>query len=350
MSKLQETICKITPLNHEAMKMAQQRLDNLTKPQGSLGILEDIVKQLAGITGNVIPQIGKKVVILMAGDHGVTEEGISAYPKEVTPQMVLNFLTGGAAINVLSNHAGAEIICCDIGVASDVSHPGLIVKKVKYGTDNMAKMPAMSREDAIKALEVGISLAEEQICKGAGLLATGDMGIGNTTPSSAILHIFSKCSIEMAVGKGTGIDNEGILRKIKAIQKAIDINNPNLEDAIDVLSKIGGLEIAGLAGVILAAAANKVPIVIDGFISTAAALIASKIAPESVKYMIASHVSEEPGHKIMLDILGLCPFLYMKMRLGEGTGAVLAFHMIEAAARIQSQMATFDSAGVSTAT
>lgn len=347
MSKLQQTLCKITPLNQEAIEKAQQRLDNLTKPQGSLGVLEDIVKQLAGITGNYMPHLGKKTVILMAGDHGVTEEGISAFPKEVTPQMVMNFLAGGAAINVLSSFAGAEIVCCDVGIASDVVHPNLIVKKVRYGTDNMTKRPAMSREEAIEAIETGISLAKEQISNGAGLLATGDMGIGNTTPSSAILHIFSRCSIEMAVGKGTGVDNNGVLRKIKAIQKAIEINNPNPEDAIDVLAKVGGLEIAGLTGVILAAAANKVPIVIDGFISTAAALIASKLSPLCVKYMIASHVSEEPGHKIMLDMLGLNPFLHMKMRLGEGTGAALAFNMIEAATCIQTQMATFESAGVS---
>ena len=349
MLKLQETLSKITPIDCEAVTRAQQRLDTLTKPKGSLGMLEDIVKALAGITRDPIPKSGKKVVVVMAADHGVTEEGVSAFPKEVTFQMVLNFLSGGAAINVLSRHAGAEIVCCDIGVACDLSHPGLIAKKVKYGTDNMTKGPAMSREEAIMALEAGIEVAEERIANGAAFLATGEMGIGNTTPSSAILLAFSKLQPEEVVGKGTGISNEGVAKKIKAIRKAFEINNPDSGDAIDVLSKVGGLEIAGLAGVILAAAANRIPAVIDGFISTAAALAASRLKPECVQYMIASHVSEEPGHKIMLEMLGLRPMLHMNMRLGEGTGAALAFHMIDAAIRIQSEMATFESAGVSNA-
>lgn len=349
MSKLNETISRITDLNKEAIKMAQQHLDMLTKPQGSLGVLEDIVKQLAGITGNPMPKLGKKVVIIMAGDHGVVEEGISAFPQEVTPQMVLNFLAGGAAINVLSRHAGAEIVCCDIGIAVDVEHHDLIVRKVRRGTNNMTKGPAMTRSEAIKAIEVGIEVAEEQIAKGASILATGDMGIGNTTPSSAILKVFTGCPIEKAVGRGTGLNDNGLARKAMVINRAIEINNPDPEDPIDVLSKVGGLEIGGLAGVILGGAAHKIPVVIDGFISTAAAMIAGKIEPKAINYMIASHVSEEPGHKLMLETLGLYPMLHMKMRLGEGTGAALALHIIDAATHVQSEMATFESAGVATA-
>jgi len=346
MEKLQATVNKIVPVDRSAAEKAAQRLDMLTKPQGSLGVLEDIVKQLAGITGNPIPRLGKKCVIVMAADHGVVEEGISAYPQEVTPQMVLNFINGGAAINVLSRHAGADIVCCDMGMASDLKHPSLIVKKIKHGTDNMAKGPAMSREEAIRAIEAGIEVAEDEIKGGASILATGEMGIGNTTPSSAILAAYG-CPADKAAGRGTGIDDKGLDLKIRTIMKAIKVNNPDPSDPIDVLSKVGGLEIAGLAGVILAAASSRIPMVIDGFISSAAALIASKIEPGSLQYMMASHVSEEPGHRIMLDMMGLYPMLHMKMRLGEGTGAALAFHIIDAAVHIQSEMATFESAGVS---
>ncbi len=347
MSNLEQTLARITPGNEEAARRAQERLDSLTKPPGSLGVLEDIVITLASITGNAMPRVDKKVLIIMAGDHGVTDEGVSAFPKEVTPQMVLNFLSGGAAINVLTRHAGGEIVCCDIGVATDINHPGLLVRKVKYGTDNMAKGPAMSRQEAIKAIETGIETAQEEIAKEAQILATGEMGIGNTTPSSAILQVYSSHSLKDTVGRGTGLDENSLSKKAMVIKKAIEVNKPNPSDPIDVLSKVGGLEIAGLTGVILGAAANKVPIVIDGFISTAAALLASKLKPESVQYMLASHVSEEPGHKVMLDMIGLYPMLHMKMRLGEGTGAALAFLIIDAATKIQSEMATFESAGVS---
>ncbi|MGI6114504.1 MAG: nicotinate-nucleotide--dimethylbenzimidazole phosphoribosyltransferase [Mahellales bacterium] len=347
MSSLEQTLARITPGNDEAARRAQERLDSLTKPPGSLGVLEDIVITLASITGNAMPRVDKKVVIIMAGDHGVTDEGVSAFPKEVTPQMVLNFLSGGAAINVLTRHAGGEIVCCDIGVATDITHPGLLVRKVRYGTDNMAKGPAMSRQEAIKAIETGIETARDEIAKGAQMLATGEMGIGNTTASSAILQVYSDHGLKDIVGRGTGLDNNGLSKKAMVIERAIKVNKPDPSDPIDVLSKVGGLEIAGLTGVILGAAANRVPIVIDGFISSAAALLASKLKPESVQYMLASHVSEEPGHKVMLDMIGLYPMLHMKMRLGEGTGAALAFHIIDAATKIQSEMATFQSAGVS---
>lgn len=346
---LEKTISSISDLDATSMREAQHRLDNLTKPKGSLGMLERIAVQLAGITGEPRPKIGKKVSIVMAADHGVVAEGVSAFPQEVTPQMVVNFLNGGAAINVLSRHAGSEVICVDIGVAVDVNHPELKVRKVKYGTDNFVHGPAMTREEALKALEVGIDVVQEQINSGASIFALGEMGIGNTTASSAILAVYSDHSLKEIVGPGTGIDAERLTHKREVIERAIEKNRPNKDDPIDVLAKVGGLEIAGMAGCILAAAANRVPVVIDGFISSAAALIASKISPRSVNYMIGSHLSQEPGHRIALDLIGLRPLFSLDMRLGEGTGAVLAFNIIEAATKIIGEMATFDEAGVSKA-
>jgi nicotinate-nucleotide--dimethylbenzimidazole phosphoribosyltransferase len=248
---------------------------------------------------------------------------------------------------VLARHEGAEIVCVDIGVASDVDHPGLLVRKVKKGTDNMTKGPAMSREEAIEAIEVGIVTAWEAIDKGSDLIATGDMGIGNTTPSSVILAAFSGRPLEEIVGRGTGIDDIRLQKKLNAIKKALEVNKPDPQDPVGVLAKVGGLEIAGIAGVILGAASRRVPVIIDGFISTAGALVASKINPRAVNFMIASHVSQEPGHKVMLDLLGLEPMIFMRMRLGEGTGAVLAMNLVEAAVKIIREMATFEEAGVS---
>ncbi len=338
---------RIKPLDERAMELAQKRLDSLTKPLGSLGVLEEIAKKLAGITGNPQPKIGKKTVIVMAGDHGVVEEGVSAYPQEVTTQMVFNFLNGGAGINVLARHVGAEVKVVDVGVAAPLEALGLISCKVKMGTNNMAKGPAMSKEEAIKAIEAGIKVAEEVIKKGTDLLGVGDMGIGNTTPSSAILSVMGNLPVEEVVGRGTGINDERLKAKILAIKKAIEINKPNPEDALDVLAKVGGLEIGGIAGCIIGAAANRIPVVIDGFISGAAALIATGIVPETKDFMIASHVSAEQGHKKILELLGLKPILFMDMRLGEGTGATLAMNIVEAATKIVNEMATFQNAGVS---
>ncbi|MDO8885295.1 nicotinate-nucleotide--dimethylbenzimidazole phosphoribosyltransferase [Candidatus Oleimmundimicrobium sp.] len=340
---------KIRTLDEGAMELAQKKLDSLTKPLGSLGVLEEIAKKIAGITGNPQPKIGKKAIIVMAGDHGVVKEGVSAFPQEVTPQMVYNFLNGGAGINVLAKHVGADVKVVDIGVAAPLEASGLISRKIKMGTDNMAKGPAMSKDEAIAAIEVGIDIAENAINEGATILGTGEMGIGNTTPSSAITAVFGKVLVEEIVGKGTGIDDDKLNQKINIIKEAIRVNEPDPTDAIDVLAKVGGLEIAGLAGVILGAAANQIPVVIDGFISGAAALVASKIAPESANYMIASHVSVEPGHKKVLELLGLKPMLFMDMRLGEGTGAALGINLVEAASKIINEMATFEGAGVSEA-
>jgi nicotinate-nucleotide--dimethylbenzimidazole phosphoribosyltransferase len=347
---MEQTLNQINPLDQIAMNKAQQRLDNLTKPFGALGVLEEIAKQLAGITGNALPKITNKAVVVMAGDHGVVEEGVSACPKEVTYQMVENFINGGAGINVLARHENVRVVVVDIGVEVDIDNPKVISKKVKRGTDNMAKGPAMSRAEAVKAIEVGIEVATELINQGVNLLATGEMGIGNTTPSSAILAAFGGFAPEEVTGRGTGISDETLNRKIKVIAKALELNKPNQKDALDVLAKVGGLEIAGLVGVIIGAAANRVPVVIDGFISSAAALVASRLKPEILSYIIASHASMEAGHKLMLEVLGLKPALHLEMRLGEGTGAVLGMGVVEAASKIINEMATFAEAGVAVQT
>jgi len=347
MDLLRSTIANISELDSEAMQQAADHQDQLTKPQGSLGILEELSIRMAGIQADPFPVVTRKVIIVMAGDHGVAAEGVSAFPPEVTPQMVGNFAAGGAGINVLARHVGAEVQVVDVGVAVPVDIPGVISRKVRPGTANMTVGPAMSYEDAIACVEVGIEIAEAAIEAGADLLGTGDMGIGNTTPSSAILSVISETSLDLTVGRGTGIGASAMEQKREAIRRAIEINQPDPADGLDVLAKVGGLEIGGLAGVILGAAANRVPVVIDGFISGAAALIAATICPASKDYMIASHVSVEPGHKLMLDALGLKPMLFMNMRLGEGTGAALASGLVEASCKVLSEMATFGEAGVS---
>ena len=348
MEKLQSTLDRIRPTDKAKEEEAQRYSDGLTKPIGSLGVLEDIARKMAGITGEIKPPLPKKTSILMAGAHGVVAEGVSAYPQEVTPQMVLNFLNGGAAMNVLARHAGAELIVVDIGVAADLpEHPILLNRKVAYGTANMAIGPAMTREQAVAALEVGIEVAESYIAAGTGLFGTGEMGIGNTTPSAAITAFYKGCSAAEVCGRGTGLNDEGLQRKIKAIEQAIAVNKPDPDDALDVLAKLGGYEIAGMAGVMLAAAANRVPVLIDGFISTVSAVIASRLHPHAAEYMLASHLSEEPGHLAALSLLNLTPFLRMNMRLGEGTGAALAMTMVVAALKILHEMASFADAGIS---
>lgn len=348
MELLQKTLVGIEGADRKAGEQAQKRLDSLTKPPGSLGALENIAVQLAMIQGRSIPISGPKVVMVMAADHGVVEEGVSAFPQEVTPQMVVNFLNHGAAINVLAAHADARVVVIDVGIkGAAIDHPDLHIRKIRPGTRNMAKEAAMTEEEAIAAIEVGIEMANMEIDNGAGLIATGEMGIGNTTPSSAILACISGQNIEKITGRGTGLNDAGLKVKQEVINRALTVNQPDPDQALDVLKKVGGLEIAALTGVILAASARKIPVVLDGFISSAAALLAYRFNKNCVDYMIASHLSQEPGHRIMLDEMGLKPLLYLDLRLGEGTGAVLAFHLIEAAVRIISQMATFEEAGVS---
>jgi len=348
MDKINQAINNIKPLDEKTMEEARKRQDSLTKPRGSLGQLESLSVQIAGIRGNPRPQIAHKVIFTLAGDHGVTRGGVSAYPSEVTLQMVYNFLRGGAAINVLARQVGARVIVADLGVASELErHPQLRYKKVAQGTDNMAEGPAMSRKEAIRSIEAGMELVEEELTKGMDILGTGDMGIGNTTPSSAITSALTGVDVAAVTGKGTGLDEEGWKRKVKVIQKALALNRPDPKDAIDILSKVGGFEIGGIVGVILAGARYGIPVVIDGFISGAAALIAASLSPQVKPYLIASHQSSEPGHKKILEHLGLIPLLNLNMRLGEGTGAALGIFLVEAGLKILNEMATFAEAGVS---
>ncbi len=338
----------IPPLDLKAAAAARARQATLTKPPGSLGVLEEISIQLAAITGRSRPTIERKAVVIMAGSHGVTTEGVSAYPADVTSQMVLNFLHGGAAINVLARQTGTRVIVVDVGVATPLPpQRGLISRKVAPGTRNMRLGPAMTGAEAEEAIAVGREVVEREIASGLDLVATGDMGIGNTTASAAIVATLTGQSVDEVTGRGTGIDDEVLKRKVAVIEQAIAVNRPDSLDAFDVLTKLGGLEIAGLVGVILGAAAQRVPVVLDGFISGAAALVASKLAPEVNSYFIAAHRSVEPGHTEVLTRLDLRPLLGLDLRLGEGTGAVLAIALIEAAARILNEMATFAEAGVS---
>lgn len=344
---LKKTISEIGDLDQTAMDQAQKRMDSLIKPPGSLGVLEEIAVLLAGITGDPRPVIEGKTVIIMAGDHGVVAEGVSVAPQEITVQMLPAFLGGTAGIGVLAKHAGARVVVVDVGVAAPVDFPGVQQRKVRAGAGNIAKGPAMSAAEAVQALEVGIQVAFEEIEQGAGLLATGDMGIGNTTPSSAILAAFGGYTAEEVTGRGTLVNDQVMKVKIEAINRALAINRPDPSNGLDVLSKVGGLEIAGLAGVILGAAARRTPVLIDGFITTAAALVACKLQPKARQYMIASHLSGEQGHRMMLELLHLSPLIHLNMRLGEGTGAALTMHLVEASTKILHEMASFDEAGVS---
>lgn len=347
--EIDERLTTLVPLDQESMAAASDHLDQLTKPPGSLGRLETMARQLAGIYGAKIPDIGKKAVIVMAGDHGVCEEGVSAFPAEVTPQMVMNFLSGGAAVNVFARQAGADVLCVDIGVNADLEHPRLYTRKIRKGTGNIAKGPAMTRAEAIEAVQVGIRMVDELVDQGYGIFATGEMGIGNTTPSAALLCAYTDTDVGRAVGRGTGIDDAKWRHKRDVVRQSLEVNAPDRNDPLDVLAKLGGLEIAGLVGVVLGAAIHRRPVVIDGFISSAAALAASRIAPLSMPYMIASHLSQEHGHAALLHSLGLAPMIHMDMRLGEGTGAALCFLLVDAALNMMREMATFASAGITNA-
>ncbi len=339
---------RIQPVQSSLYEIAQKRLDNLTKPLGSLGRLEEFARRIVAITGDTMPTLDKKVVFTFVGDHGVTADGVSAFPKEVTPQMVFNFLRGGAGINVLARHAGAEVVVVDIGVDHDFGEtPGLMSRKVVRGTKNMRIGPAMTRAEAEQCLQVGIDLAREYAQKGYRIFGTGDMGIGNTTPSSAIASVLTGAPVNNVTGRGTGIDDAGLQRKVAVIEESIALNRPDAKDPIDVLAKVGGAEIGGIAGLILGAAAERIPVIVDGFISTAGAMIAYEIEPATVDYMFSAHYSVEQGQRAMLGKMGLVPILDFSLRLGEGTGAALAMQMIEAGVKIYREMATFGEAGVS---
>ena len=323
-------------------------LDNLTKPPGSLGELEDLATRYCLMTDTISPRMGKKRIITFAGDHGVANEGVSAFPREVTPQMVYNMLAGGAGINVLARHVGADLQVVDIGVADPLEGASKIVRrKVKPGTDNMSRGPAMNSEEAVKAIQVGMELAHAAADDGVTLLGTGEMGIANTTPSSALYASLIPCPVVEVTGRGTGIEDTRLQHKIKIIERSLEINAARLDDPLSTLAAVGGLEIAGICGLILAAAGRKLPVVVDGFISTAAALVAMRLSESVIDYLFFSHCSAEAGHRTFFERLRIRPILDLNLRLGEGTGAALAMHLIEGAVKIYNEMATFDSAGVS---
>lgn len=338
----------IVPPDGEMGVLAQRRLDQLTKPPGSLGRLEELARDLCLMTGQCPPPVRHAVIFTLAGDHGVVAEGVSAYPQVVTAQMVENFLNGGAAVNVLARHVGARVVVADFGIAGPVmDRPGLQQRRVASGTANLARGPALTRGQALAALEAGAALVEDERPRGLDLIGTGEMGIGNTTAASAVTAAITGLAAEVVTGRGTGVDDATWRRKADVVARGLDVNRPDADDGLDVLIKVGGLEIAGLVGVILAGAARRIPVVLDGFIAGAAALAAVALKPEARHYLIAAHRSVEPGHRHVLAALGLTPYLDLGMRLGEGTGAALGIGLARAAAALLSEMATFKSAGVS---
>jgi len=349
MSLLEQTIASIPEtLNQDALGAAKDRLLNQAKPPGSLGLMEDIAARLAAIKGTIDVKLTNKRIVTCAGDHGVTQEGISLFPAEVTPQMVLNFAGGGASVNVIGNHAGAIVKAADLGVNYDFDQNlPIFHKKVRHGTANFTKEPAMTREQAIQSIEAGIEIVAELEAEApVDLLGTGDMGIGNTTPSSAIIAAFSGIPVEKLTGRGTGIDDAALINKIAVIQKGLDLHKPDPSDPLDILSKVGGLEIGGLAGLVLGAAARSIPVICDGLISTAGALIACELAPSAKQYLFASHNSVEIGHKYMHDRLGLTPLIDLGFRLGEGTGAAVCMELLDLSTRILADIKTFEEVGV----
>lgn len=346
MKLIEDTIENIKPAYEDAVKEAWIRIDSLTKPLGSLGELEEIAAKMAGITGKVHNKIDKKTVVIMCADNGVCEEGVSNCPQEFTVTITNNFTRGITGVCVLSAFANSDITVVDVGVKGDFNNPKIIDKKITYGTKNIAKEAAMSREEAIRAIEVGIEVVDKLVKEGYNLLGTGEVGIGNTTTSAAVLSALSELPVDAVVGKGSGLTEEQFENKKAVVQRAIDINKPNKEDVIDVLSKVGGLDIAGLCGCFLGAAKNRIPIVIDGIISSAAALCAYRLCNYARDFMFPSHLSEEPGVVYIAKELSLNPMLNLRMRLGEGSGCPLAFNIIESALYTMDNMATLEEATI----
>lgn len=343
MDLLLDTIAAIRPPDEAVYEAARQRLREQARPAGSLGMLETLGARLAAIAGTLDVRLRGKVVVTCAGDHGIVAEGVTLFPASVTPLMVHNFVAGGAAINVLARHAGARVVVADLGVNADFDATlPILHKKVRKGTGNFAREPAMSPAEARRSLEAGIEIVNELCAAGPlDLLGTGDMGIGNTTPSTAIIATFSGLPLEQLTGRGTGLDDEGVRRKVEAIRRGLALHRPDARDPLGVLAKVGGCEIGGLAGLVLGAAARRVPVICDGLISTAGALIACELAPAAKAYLFASHRSVEPGHRFMHERLGLEPVLDLQLRLGEGTGAALAMEILDAATRVLADIRTF---------
>ncbi len=347
MSAFEEAVRGIAEPDARIRAEVARRLDGKTKPRRSLGRLEDLACAVAAVQGTTRPDVRRRAVVVMAADHGVAAQGVSAYPQEVTAQMVLNFARGGAAICVLARHVGADVVVVDLGCRTPASHPAVLDRRIGPGTKDFTKGPAMSREEALRALEAGVGVADELAEKGIRLVGLGDMGIGNTSSASALAAAYLGLPPEEVTGRGTGVDEAGLRRKLEAVRAGLEANRPDPADPLGVLAALGGFEIAGLAGVAVGAAARRIPVVMDGFIATAAALAAARLAPATRGALLASHSSVEPGHRRLLEALGTRPLLDLEMRLGEGTGAALAMHLVEAAVRILDEMATFEQAGVS---
>jgi nicotinate-nucleotide--dimethylbenzimidazole phosphoribosyltransferase len=344
---LETTLEKIRPLDRSIEAEAQRRLDSLTKPPGSLGRLEELARRISCIQGQVPPRLGRKLLFVFAADHGITDEGVSAYPKEVTAQMTYNFLGGGAAINVLARYHGVDVEVVDMGVDYQFQKPGgLLDLKIRRSTNNFARGPAMARAEAVQSIEAGIQLVEKTASDNSFLLGAGEMGIGNTSSAAAIFCALTGLAVRDVTGRGTGVDGETWARKVAAIERGLKLNRPDPGDPLDILTKVGGFEIGAMTGVMLGAAACRVPLILDGYISGAAALLAVRMSPSVREMLIASHLSGENGHRSMLDELRLIPFFDLGMRLGEGTAACITMGLAEAAVKIMREMATFDSAGV----
>ncbi len=351
MERIEKAVQAIKPPDRNVHSEALERLANQARPQGSLGVLEPLSAQLAGIAGSLDVRLANKVIITCAGDHGVVQEGVSLFPQEVTSQMVYNFVNGGASVSVLAAHAGAKVRVADLGVNYDFE-PELAIfhKKVAKGTANFSKGAAMTRDQAVEAVVAGIEIVDQLMEQEAvDILGTGDMGIGNTTPSTAIIAALSGISVRELTGRGTGIDDAALEHKIAVIEKALDLHKPDPLDGLDVLAKVGGFEIGGLAGLVIGAASHGIPVVCDGLISTAGALIACELAPGAKDYLFASHNSVEVGHRFMLDHLGVAPLVDLEFRLGEGTGAAVAMNLLDAATRILADIKTFEEVGINNA-
>lgn len=352
MSLLERTVKKIYPQDSEYREMAKERLDQLALPHWALGDIMDLAVDIAGMTRSMQPPVSRKAIVTMAGDHGVVDEGVSKYPREVTSQMVYNFVNGGAGINALARQAGAEVIVVDMGVAADlnelVKERKIINKKVGLGTGNIAKGPAMSIAMATRSVESGIDVAVE-LADRVDVFGTGDMGIGNTTPSTAIAAVITGEPVAKITGRGTGLDDQQLNHKKTIVEQILSCNSPDPKNGLDILAKVGGFEIGGIAGLILGAAAMRKPVVVDGFISSAGALIALTIEPFVRDYIICAHRSMEPGHEAMQKKMGCRPLLDLNMRLGEGTGAALAMNLVEGAVAVLTEVATFEEAAVAVA-
>ncbi len=350
MSLLERALASISPVDRGLIPAVEAHLDDLTKPPKSLGRLEELALRYCLATNTAQPSLGRKKIFCFAGDHGVADEGVSAFPKSVTPQMVRNMLAGGAAVNVLSRHAGAELEVVDMGVDDPLEDaPGLCRRKIRGGTSNIAVGPAMSVDEARRALDAGIQLACDAADAGVRLVGTGEMGIANTTPSTALFAALLGCPVEAVTGRGTGVDDRGLQRKIAVVNRALQVNRERLTDPLSTLAALGGFEIAGICGMVIGAASRRLPVVVDGFISTAGALAAVRLRPEITDYLFFSHLSQEKGHRQVLEAFDTRPILDLGMRLGEGTGAALAMLVIEGAVKVYTEMATFSSARVSRA-